>query len=369
MIHKQEVRRIRFRQMKILYKQYERFLIPGMLLVGVTVDFITFRTIKVSSAFILLAIYIVIAGATIAFINFYDSARIDRQSAIRYLRLAAPLAVQFTFGALLSASLIFYWFSGALSASWPFLIIIAALMMSNEVLREYYLRPVVQIGVYYFILFSYLSLVMPYLFNSISAWVFVASGFASLAVIYLFVKLLSRLLVEVESRQSRIATVVIAIFLTMNALYFLNLIPPIPLSIREAGVYHGVERSGDGYILSAERYSVLAQIIPGETTHVVEGDSIYVYSAIFAPTDLNATIVHDWQYFDPGEHRWVSYTKSSFKLTGGREEGYRGFSMKTFTIPGRWRVNIETERGQVIGRVKFRIEHVEKQPDTYQLVR
>jgi len=76
--------------------------------------------------------------------------RIETKSSFyRYLRLASPLIIQFTFGALLSASLIFYWFSGVLSVSWPFMILITILIISNDVFRDYYQRPLIQIGVYF----------------------------------------------------------------------------------------------------------------------------------------------------------------------------------------------------------------------------
>ena len=42
-------------------------------------------------------------------------------------------------------------------------------------------------------------------------------------------------------------------------------------------------------------------------------------------------------------------------IAGGRDGGYRGYSLTTVNS-GNWRVNIETERGQLIGRVKFKVE-------------
>ncbi|MCF1193471.1 DUF2914 domain-containing protein, partial [Mangrovimonas sp. AS39] len=53
--------------------------------------------------------------------------------------------------------------------------------------------------------------------------------------------------------------------------------------------------------------------------------------------------------------KWVSGSKISFPIKGGRNEGYRGFSKKENVFSGKWRVDIETERGQVVGRVRFDI--------------
>jgi hypothetical protein len=353
----------RYYELKKFYQKYERALIPSMLVIGVLADFITFRTISIKSAFILLGIHLIVSGSIIAYVNYYDSRRIETKSSFyRYLRLASPLIIQFSFGALLSASLIFYWFSGVLSVSWPFMALIALLIVSNDVFREYYLKPVVQIGVYFFVLFSIFSLIVPFLFNSISVWIFLLSGAMSLIVITLYIKLLSKYLIHVRSQKTRLAYAVAFVYIFMNALYFLNIIPPIPLSLREAGVYHDLERTAEGYTVLAEGESVLQKLIPGQTIHTQEGSPIYVYSAIFAPADLNTTIVHHWQYYDEAERKWVSKDELSFFISGGSESGYRGYSVKTSVAEGRWRIDVETKRGQVLGRIPIRIKYVEELP-------
>ena len=43
-------------------------------------------------------------------------------------------------------------------------------------------------------------------------------------------------------------------------------------------------------------------------------------------------------------------------IFGGRDGGYHTYSIKGNIIPGLWRVDIETERGQIIGREEFKIE-------------
>ncbi|NQV12294.1 DUF2914 domain-containing protein [Candidatus Uhrbacteria bacterium] len=360
----------RFKRLKGLYDKYERILIPGTLVFGVAVDFVTFRSIQINTAFLLLLVHLVVAGSTIAFMHIYDaSKRKDQESRLRYFRLAAPLVVQFTFGALLSASLIFYWFSGSFSVSWPFMIIIAALMGSNDVLRHYYLKPVVQIGVYYFIIFSLFALVLPYAFNSIEPWVFLTSGVASLFAMLLYVEFLGKYLVHVRYQRSGIAVIVVGIFIVMNGLYFANIIPPIPLSLTEAGIYHSVQRIGGEYHVVSEPESFLDRILPGQTIHIVNGERIYVFASIFAPADLDTTIYHDWQYYDVEIRQWVSRSRPSYSLFGGRGDGYRGFSFSSNVSPGLWRVDVETERGQTMGRIRFNVEHVEEAVELQKLIK
>ena len=155
----------------------------------------------------------------------------------------------------------------------------------------------------------------------------------------------------------------------MNALYFANIIPPIPLSLRESGVYHNIIRSGSGYILEQERKTFFQKLIPGQTVHVNQGERVYVYTAIFAPSDLKTRIYHHWEYYDKNKNDWVDRDRLSFNISGGRKLGYRGYSFKSAVEPGKWRVIAKTENGQVLGRVSFRIKGVEREREIEKIVR
>ena len=341
--------------MKALYKKYERYLVPAFLLGGFVVDILTFKYVEVRTVFTVLVVYSVIAGCAMLFLHNRGAFQLAlRNKVIHYVRLLAPLVLQFTFGALLSASLIFYWYSGALSVSWPIIILVAALAIGNEAFRDYYLRPIVQIPIFYFAIFSLSSLILPFVLNSIDPWIFYASGILSMVIIVFYLKLFVRINNVKEHQVKYLTGSVLAIFVVINALYAFNIIPPIPLSIRDAGVYHGVTRSGGEYVLEAEIESIFERITPGQRIHVDESDSISVFTSIFAPADLNTRISHRWERFEPASREWVEKGSPSYSLVGGRQEGYRGYSFQIVT-PGKWRVSVETPKGQTLGRVKFRV--------------
>lgn len=353
---------------KQFYKGNERIMVPIMLVVGVIADFITFRTIKIESAFVILIIYWLFSGASIGFLHHRRSGGlVNDNKLIIFYNALAPLVIQFTFGALLSASLVFYWFSGALSISWPFIFLIAVLMIANEAFREQYMRPVVQLGVYYFATFSLLTLMLPYLFNSISGWIFVFAGVVSLLVMFLYVFFLLYRYAHIQERMKRVVIVTLGLYALMNILYFTNLIPPIPLSLMDAGIYHSMIKVSGNYIVQAETENLFERIIPGQTLHVVPQDSLFVFSSVFAPFDLETTIEHEWQYFDGAKKKWITSDRLSFFVSGGRENGYRGYSKKANLSAGLWRVNVQTERGQVIGRVRFHVKTVEDEVDVIEL--
>lgn len=344
------------KKIKKWYEKYERWLIPGSLVVGFIVDAVTFQSINLELAFTFLFFYLLISLATITFIHFYDEGLVSQESTIlEYIKLFAPIIIQYTFGALLSGFLIFYGFNGVLSTSWPFILIIVFLMISNDLLKRYYIHTAVQISVYYFILFSFLALVLPFLFKSLSAWIFIISGVVSFFLIRFYVGSMALYVKEIKNNDKILTWSVSIIFLAMNLFYFTNIIPPIPLSLRESGVYHDVERQlgSTEYNFYKEKYSWIDnfRLYP----HISYDDSIYVFSSVFAPINLEADIVHHWQYYDEETEEWVSTEKIEFPITGGRDGGYRGYSEKNNIRPGFWAVDIEAGRGQDIGRVRFKV--------------
>ncbi len=351
---------IRYEQWKRFFERYERIFVPGVLILGVVVDFVTFRSISIGSTFLILGGHLCLAVLSIILLNGKET---KRGKMVSYARLISPLILQFSFGALLSASLIFYWFSGTVSVSWPLLGIVAILMASNEVLRHVYQKPSIQLGVLAFILFSLGTLMLPYAFHSVDVSIFVIAGLLSLLIMTMFIVVLARLCSSIRKQLPPIAIVVLSVFLGMNVLYFFHLIPPIPLSLREAGVYHSVQQTSAVYLVQTELESWIDSWLPGEIIHIVAGKPVYLFTSIFAPQKLNTEIVHHWQYFDDVQGKWIDKDRLSFALTGGRLDGYRGYSVKTSVQEGKWRVNVETKNGQALGHIRFEVIFVASSPD------
>ena len=66
-------------------------------------------------------------------------------------------------------------------------------------------------------------------------------------------------------------------------------------------------------------------------------------------------MIHYSQWYDETKGEWVSQNRLVFDLRGGRKTGFRGYSQKSNIRAGKWRIDIETERGQVIGRVRVNV--------------
>lgn len=332
-------------------KRNERFWIPLMLLGGLLTDILQFTTFDVRLQFVIVGVYAILCATTLIAMNLPKP---PKGRLGRFFCLVAPFVHQFTLGNLLSVSLLFYWFSGAFSVSWPLIALAALLMFSNEFWRERFLRPAVQIGVLAFALTSLTAIIFSYLFNSLSATTFVAAtAFATAAMI-----LFSLMLAHQAKLISQFRTFLITILVIgglMNMAYVLNIIPPIPLAIREAGIYYDLQRVNGDYRLDGPEEDWPESWLPGQQVTVPDSGVLYAYTAIFAPVNLTTNIVHEWQYYDAVAGRWTTAARLSFVITGGRAEGYRGYSRKSQLTSGRWRVNVKTERGQVLGRIPFEV--------------
>ena len=47
----------------------------------------------------------------------------------------------------------------------------------------------------------------------------------------------------------------------------------------------------------------------------------------------------------------------AYVITGGRSDGYRGYTLVNSYQNGKWRCSVETTRGQVLGRELFTIDN------------
>ena len=83
---------------------------------------------------------------------------------------------------------------------------------------------------------------------------------------------------------------------------------------------------------------------------VASGESLSVYSAVFAPIQLRTNIVHNWQRYDENAG-WQTQSIVRFPITGGRDGGYRGYSTKSMPQRGRWRARkgALTDEGALVG--------------------
>ncbi|PIP73580.1 MAG: hypothetical protein COW88_01420 [Candidatus Lloydbacteria bacterium CG22_combo_CG10-13_8_21_14_all_47_15] len=336
------------------YTPYKRHLSTAAFAAGFLWDSITLTRIDLWIDNLILFSYLVIAGAGIFVLNIGETGRSENRF-LPWLASWAPVIIQFAFGGLFSGYMIFYTRSASLVSSWPFLLILFWLLVGNEFFEERYRRLQFQTGIFFVTIFSFFIFYIPVILGSYGVGIFLLSGIVSLFAIRLFVFALSKKIPErVALHKRSIVGCIGGIYLAINALYFTNIIPPIPLALKDIGIYHFAERmSGENYAVLGEEKTWGDAFRATKEFHYRAGEPAYVYSAVFAPTKLNTTIFHRWEYFDALRDEWIETDRVSFSIAGGRDGGYRGYSVKENIFPSLWRVDVINTRGQLLGRVKF----------------
>ena len=342
-----------------LMRVYERYISPLALIAGFLADnFILLKRVDLLQTNLLLFFYLFITALGIITVQLIETGRVREERKANSLPLVL-IAMQFSFGGLFSGYLSLYSRSASLAVSWIFIAIIAVLLFGNERFMRLYSRFTFQISMYFAVLFSFLIFFLPVVLHRIGPMIFILSGVLSVLGIMLFLFVLDRAVPEVVRKDiSLVSAIIVVIFCFFNLLYFANIIPPLPLALKDAGVYHSIiHQTGGDYQLFAEPVPWYEYYILNYNTqyHATVGEGVYVYSAIFAPTGLSTGILHQWQYYDGASRSWITADTLRFDIQGGRDGGYRGYSFKSSPAPGSWRVNVITEYGQLIGRISFTV--------------
>ena len=338
-------------------RKHERQISAASLAGGFAFDSWAFGRIDHAQTQAAFIVYLLVAGAAIAVLHMLES-RPDGSRPSDRTRTILVAITQFALGCLLSGFCVFYVRSASVTSSWPFLLAMAAIFIGNEYLRRYHARLVFAALLFFFAVYSYSILLVPVVIGRIGRMPFLISGVIAVVVFFCYMQALARLGHERyrgARRQIFVGMALITVFL--NIAYFLRVLPPLPLVLTDAGVYHEVKRAGADFQASQEEEPPEWQALFGTHAimHIQKGAKLYVYNAVFAPRGLHTRIVHDWQWLQP-DKGWVSQQRIVVPIVGGREDGYRYYTTKTAPRPGQWQVNILTFDGRAVGRVRFAVE-------------
>lgn len=333
---------------------------------GFVVDNITLNRVDQLFDNFVLATYVLLAMGSLFLLYGGTAERFTSEKLNELARKYAPLVVQYSFGGLLSGMLIFYGRSGSWIESWPFLFIFLIVIYLNETVKDRASRLIYNLAILFIGLFSYVVLVIPVFTGFMGPWVFVGSGVLAVILMYWFIQALYKIVPHFMTIHMRAVVFTLGIiFASFNFLYFANIIPPIPLSLKDIGIYHSVVRFENGdYQLTFED-GAWWQFFKNsdDVFHPVGGDNIFCFAQVFAPTKLETDIYHQWEYYDEEKEEWIPHTRLSYSIAGGRDQGFRGYTLIQNYRDGKWRCSVETERGQVLGREEFKIDSQKKPRD------
>lgn len=265
------------------------------------------------------------------------------------------LAVHFLLGALLSVYSIFFIKSASLFSSFGFIAFMLGILVANELPFVQKQKVSLKIGLYFICIFSFFSMIYPVALGHVGKIPFLLSLFSTTFFLFLFYKAVKRRLDNEKALRKALLLPSTAILVLFLSFYFLGWIPPVPLSVKEIGIYHDIKRSDEGdYLLYYERPNWKFWQSGDQSFKAFLDDKVFVFVRIFSPARFNDTLYLHWQKHLENKG-WETTDKVPINISGGRKEGYRGYSYKENYSSGDWRILVETNDGREVGRINFDI--------------
>lgn len=262
--------------------------------------------------------------------------------------------LQFMFGGLLSAYSIFYFKSASGILVALFAVFLFVLMVVNESKRFHSLNFPVKYILASLCLTSFLVYLFPIIFRWMNWFTFLLSVAASLfSYLWLVDHFHHQQTWMSQPKRSRAIWGALVPIL-FAGLYFVKVIPPVPLSCKHLGIYHDVARVGDQYELKYLRPFWKFWQHGDQTYWYRPGDKVWVFTSVFAPSDLAHEIKIHWE--KRGARGWETTDRIPMAIKGGRDDGYRGVAYKQSISEGQWRVKVETEEGRELRRLRFEVK-------------
>jgi len=335
-----------FKQLKGL-KQLKIYVPTFAFIFGFTWDSFTLQIDSVFDNYLLMT-YVIVLGLLL----------LIYQAQKEYpFREWTPTIQQFLIGGLFSAYVIYYLKSASTMTSWLFVAVLALLMFLNERMDWHLNRPL-QLSLYFFIMWSFLLFFIPVNFKIIGHSVFFVSSIIALAVSLAGLGFLHKQKVFNNRGELPVSVgVILGLVGILYISYFKNWIPPVPISVKESGMYSKITRENDRFnaIHSKAKWYSTRRNDQGHF-YLDELDGVYCIASIFAPEGLTFTVEHKWQYFDENEEEWMQSDAVKMTVSGGRDNGFRGYSVKRNLRSGMWRVIVATKEGAVLKRIPFEVK-------------
>ena len=127
-----------------------------------------------------------------------------------------------------------------------------ALLIANELPLVKKSKVSFKMGLYAICLFSFISILFPVILGFVGWIPFALSVTATIAFFFLQVHLLRRQLLEEKTLNQAVFFPGVSVVLVFSLFYVLGWIPPVPISAKEQGIYHLIEKQNGQFLLSTQ---------------------------------------------------------------------------------------------------------------------
>ncbi len=259
--------------------------------------------------------------------------------------------LQFLFGSMLSALFILYFQSASHGLAWLMAILLGILLVANEYLEDHYRQLTISWALFGFCAMLLFNFALPFLLGSIHAIWFYLSTVLGAGFAYWLYKKTPQHLGSIKP------VGMIAIMLMLA--YSFDVIPPVPLVKRDIAVGYAISKVANDYQLSeqASDWWVFWRKTSNDLK-TTAGQRVYCFSSVFAPNGLNTRLYHVWQLYD-NKRGWQTQSRIGYSLSGGRKNGFRGYTFKQGLQAGDWRVAVKTETNKTVAIQEFTVTTVQ----------
>ena len=339
-------------------QKHQRFIPLVSFFAGFTWDSLTITRIDEVSDNLIIGLYLFLLGILIILTLKSEQNRLESSLLIKYSDWF-PNGIQFFLGGLFSAYVVFYFKSASFTKTSIFLGLLILLLIGNEFLKNKLINTYLLLSLYFLAAFSFFIFFIPVITGYMNIFTFIAGSLAGLLLPFLILfYLYRRNLISSKRNYQKHLGLIAGIYMLVVFFHLLNLIPPVPLAMKDAGIYHHASKndSTNTYILKHEK-PLWYQFFKHDDSvfHYQENDTVFCFASVFAPTRLTKQIAHEWQFFSEARDEWIVTDRTVYRLTGGRDGGYRGYTFKKNIEMGDWRIDIITDDDQILGRINFEI--------------
>jgi hypothetical protein len=340
------------------YQHHEVLVSISVFIAGFLFDIFTLGRIDDLLNLIQQAIYLAVLGTLLVIEIKLEAKTIELSEKGKKYWQYHDLLVHFLFGSLLSAYTIFYYTSASAITSFFFILLLAGLMLANEVPQFQRLGLPVRIILYNICVLSYCAFFYPILIGHVGLVPFWLGFISSFFILFLVWKLNFKQDKSKELLRKHVLIPTVAIHLVFLLGYYTSLIPPVPIAVKRIGIYYEVTKEDGKYIGKHQRAFWKIWEKGSQSFMARKGDTVVVLLSIFSPARFEDQVYLKW-YFDEPQGGWHLEDTIPLSILGGRDEGFRGYGVKQYYRFGNWRIIVETSDGREVGRI-----HLEIQEDT-----
>jgi hypothetical protein len=338
-------------------RRHEKYAPIVFFMGGFIFDSLTLGRIDRLYDLIVLCLYMTLLTITLYLYNLADDGKWKNTFLERYEDYF-PLAIQFFFGGLSSAYVVYFSRSVSLSKTVSFFVILVLLLLANELLKKRISNKYLQFSVYFFISFTFFTFMIPVFIKEMNTDIYLYSGLVSLISTLVLITIIYAISpsTRAEIGIAKIVGLILGIYILLNVFYLLRLIPPVPLALEKGIVAHHIRLEKNDYVVTYEEedWYIFWRDHKLKFTYVPNED-VYIFSSIFAPTGLEKSMIHRWTWYDEATHKWELVEDIGFDITGGRNGGFRGYTYKNNVKPGVWKVLVLTDDQLLLGVIDFEI--------------